>query len=229
MKEFIDNLYKQCASDRESYAIDATFDVFPKLFREHKFEVVDSILKNIDLSKLASGVMYTLVWATANYINALSEYQNFYLRVREEYARRGESSEKISKLFDSYKNGGKNLYDPNKPKYISPDTRDELLLDEKIAWAAEHDSDIEFYLKCYKSGQLSGEDRNKKFRQLRLTIGDEELRKRTVASLREMADLLEENANGWPGIYYCSLPKSNSLMKHTISSIEVIISYPWPG
>ena len=230
MKEFLDNLYKQCAANDNG--VFALFDALPSLLGDLKFDAVNGIMKDIDLSRVDTGVMYALINSTCSYIDQLSEYLPLYQRIREEFARRGESSKHISDLFDKYKDGGDpaRKYDPNAPPYVHTDIKDAQKLDDKIAWAESiGDEDLVDYLTFYKAGNLRQDEREKKFRNLRALLGEEEIRARTIKSLREMADLLENNTSCWPGIYYCDLPEDPLLKKTFIDGLEVVISYPWPG
>ena len=74
------------------------------------------------------------------------------------------------------------------------------------------------------------DDRCKKddFRKAELEMGEEAMRKKTIASLRAVADLLENTSGCNPGIYHCELPEE-PLLKNTIDTIKVTLSYPWGG
>jgi len=230
MKEFLDNLYKQCAANENG--VYALFDVFPALLSQKKFDVVNGLMKDLDLSRIDTSVMYAAINCTCSYIDQLPEYLPLYQRIREEFARRGEPSSRISSLFDRYKDGGDpaRKYDPNAPPYVDQDIKSAQRLDDKIAWAESiGDKDLVNYLTFYKAGRLRHDERENKFRNLQKLLGDEEIRRRSIKSLREMADLLEKNSGSWPGIYYCDLPEDPLLKKTFIDGLEVIISYPWPG
>ncbi len=232
MKEFLDNIYKQCATSKgdPSYEI---MKVLPKLFSEKKFEIVDNIFNQIDLSRLNTSAMYSFINLSARYIHQLQEYRSLYQKVREEFARRNETSERISNLFDKFQNGfgiNNEVYDPNETPYILPDVKDAQRLDAKINWAKEiGDKDLVTYLELYKSYSMRPEEKDAKFRKLSHDIGEDELRRRCIKSLRDMADLLETTTSYWPGIYYCDLPEDPLLKGTFIDGIEVTISYPWPG
>lgn len=230
MKEYLDTLYKACVAPNED-SMFVVGDVFPKLCGQRKFDVVNQLLIDIDLSRLDTSAMYGIVHMISSYINQIPQYKTFYQSVREEFARRGEPSARIKNLFDRYENGWeKDLFDPNKPPYKSPEQKAEESLDAKIAWAKElGDQDLVDMLTYYRSYKLGAEDRDRKFREMRFSMGDEELRKRTIESLREVANVLEKSAGSWPGIYYCSLPKDPLMDDTFIDGISVVISYPWPG
>lgn len=229
-KHFLDNLYKQCASSRAD-GVDSLFDVIPSLLGQRKFEVVNNIMRDIDLSRVHTSTMYSLVHLVSSYIHQLPEYRPLWQRCREEFARRGEPSKRIEDLFGKYENGWEDrLFDPNapEPKYYDPYSTEKL--DNAIARATElGDKDIIDYLTYYKAERLRYHDKDRKYRDLAHTLGDEEMRKRCIKSLREMADLLEKTTSCFPGIYYCDLPEDPLLKKTFIDSIEVTISYPWPG
>jgi hypothetical protein len=230
MKEFLDTLYKACVAPNDD-SMGLIFDVLPKLGGQRKFDVMNQLLVDIDISRLDTSAMYGIVHCISHYINQLPQYRTFYQNVREEFARRGEPSARIKDLFDRYENGWRgDLYDPNKPPYKSPDEKFEETLEAKIAWAQEiGDKDLVDMLTYYRSYRLGSQERDRKFQKMRMDMGDEELRKRTVESLREVADKLDKSAGSWPGIYYCDLPE-DPLMKNTfIDGITVVISYPWPG
>ena len=230
MKEFLDNLYKQCVSSRAD-GVDALFDVIPTLLGEKKFEVVNGILKDIDLSRVQGGTMYSLLHLVSNYREVLPEYKPYYQRVREDYARRGESSERIADLFDRYQNDDpKYKYDPNAPPNKGWREQQDDKLQAIINRARDiGDKDIVDYLTYYQADMETHKQRDRKFRELSHLLGEEELRKRCIKSLRETADLLEKSSGCWPGIYYCNLPEDPLLKKTFIDGIEVVISYPWPG
>lgn len=228
MKEFLDTLYKVCSQGKEG--MHELFDVIPALAGQRKFQTINQLMVDIDLTRIDTGTMYGLIHLTSDYINQLSHYRETYQKIREEFARRGETSAKISRLFDRYKDGSDRLFDPNAPPYKSPDEKFEDKLAAKITWAKEiGDKDLEDMLTFYQAERLHREERDRKFRQARIAMGDEEMRKRTIESLREVADLLEKSAGCWPGIYYCKLPEDPLLKRTFIDGIEVIISYPWPG
>jgi hypothetical protein len=231
VKEFLDNLYKHCASSRAD-GVDCLFDVIPTLLGEKKFEVVDSILRDMDLSRVHTSTMYSTVHLVCNYVDQLTEYKLYYTKCREEYARRGEPSTRIAKLFDKYENGGdpKWKYDPDAPPGKGWQEQRDDKLDDAIARAEKFgDKEVIDYLNYYKAEMLRYKDRDRKFRDLQFTMGEEEMRKRTIKALREMADLLEKSSSCFPGIYYADLPEDPLLKKTFIDSIEVTISYPWPG
>jgi hypothetical protein len=230
VKEFLDNLYKQCVSSRAD-GVDQLFDVIIPLCSEKKFEAVDSIIRDMILSRVSTSAMYTLLHLTYRYINYLPSFKSKYKEIREEFARRGEPSERINNLFDRYEDiPEKELYNPDAPQYKSPSQKSDELLDEKIKFAKEiGDKDLENFLTFYKAQCLRKIDSHDKFHNLRMTVGDDELRKRTIKALRDMADLLDKSTGSWPGIYYCDLPEDPLLKKTFIDGLEVIISYPWPG
>lgn len=227
---FLDNLYKQCASSR-SDGVDALFDVLGPLCAERKFEVVDKILETMDLSRCHTSTLYCTIHMVSSYIHQLPHYRPIYKAIREEFARRGEDSEHISDLFDKYENGWEDrLYDPNEPERKPYEPHSTEKLDFAIARATEiGDKDIIDYLNYYKAEQLRYKDRDRKYRELAHTLGDEEMRKRCIKALRDMANLLESTTSCFPGIYYCDLPEDPLLKKTFIDGIEVTISYPWPG
>lgn len=72
--------------------------------------------------------------------------------------------------------------------------------------------------------------RHDEFRRLQSKLGNEELRKRAIESLREVADILEKSTGSWPGIYYCTLSKWSDRKirgRDLMDGVTVILSYPW--
>lgn len=229
MKEFLETLYKKCSSSRAS-AIDEVLDVIAALSKAKKFEAINSIFLEADLSRLDGGTMYSLVNFTSNYIKVLPDYKKFYHKCREECARRGYSEKRIKDLYDRLENGGLHPYDPDAPEYIDHETRDLRDLDKRITEAdAAGDKQLAIWLSAYKSYSIGSKERESTFHQMQRAMGDEELRKRTIKALREMATKLEETSGCWPGIYYAKLPEDPLLKGTFIDGIEVVISYPWPG
>lgn len=232
MKEFLNNLYHTCAAGRTQSGVDQLFQVLPALLGERLFKSVNDILIQADLQRLDTSSMYAMVHLICNYIHQLPDYRNFYQRVREEYARRGEPSNRIASLFDKYENGGNRLFDPNAPPhdYRSHEEKFDEKLSAKIVWAKSlGDKDLEDMLTFYQAERTQREEKERTFKNLERVMGEKEMRKKTIQALREMADLLDENIGCWPGIYYCSLPEDPSLKRTFIDRIEVVISYPWPG
>jgi hypothetical protein len=230
VKEFLDNLYKQCSSSRAD-GIDEIYGVVGTLLVQRKFEVVNSILRDMDLAKVHISTMYALIHMTSPYIYQLPNYRTTYQKCREEFARRGETSEEIDDHFNKYKDGWQDrLFDPNAPPnknyHESQDAKFNAVMDKAQKLG---DKDIIDYLTYYQAYSLQFRDRDRKFRNLRSIIGEEEMRTRCVQSLREMADKLESTTSCWPGIYYCDLPEDPLLKGTFIGGIEVVISYPWPG
>jgi hypothetical protein len=230
VEKFLSNLYKQCAFSNGDGTYQL-FDVIPTLLGQRKFEAVDGIMKDVDLSKIDTSTMYSLIHLTASYIHQLPHYRPTYKRVREEFARRGESSQHINDLFDQYENGWKDrLFNPDEPIHQSHTEKFEEKLRSKIVWAQQTgDKDLVDMLTFYQAERLRRDERDHKFREMRHLLGEDEVKRRAITSLRKMADLLEENSTGWPGIYYCDLPEDPLLKKTFIDGIEVVISYPWPG
>jgi hypothetical protein len=230
MEEFLKTLYKVCSSQKDS-GVDLLFDIVPGLLGQRKFDEVNLLLTKIDLSRLNTSVMYAVINATSDYRFQLPYWNNLYQSIREEFARRGETKKRIESLFDRYKEPDlKRLFNPNTPSHKSP----EETMDDKIKTKLElarqlNDQDLEDMLNYYQAERLRYKERDDKFRKLRLLLGDEEIRKRCIKALREMADTLDETTAGWPGIYYCDLPEDPLFKKSFIASIEVCISYPWPG
>jgi hypothetical protein len=188
-------------------------------------------MEDIDLNRIDTSTMYCLVHLVSSHIHQLPFYRPLYKKIREEFARRGRSSDEIGELFDKFENGWEDrLYDPNAPPYKSPDQKSAEKLQAKIRWAREiGDKDLEDFLTFYQASKVHRDERDDQFYQLRNSLGEEVLRKKTIQALRDMADLLENNSGSWPGIYYCKLPENPLLKKTFIDGIEVIISYPWPG
>ncbi len=229
MKEFLDHLYKVVSSKQD--AVHDLFDVIPDLANEKRFNDINQILVDVDLSKLDTGTMYSMVFLTSSYIRQLPYYTKFFQKVREEYARRGEPESRINELLDQWEDGGgpDRLYDPNRKPYESYTKKFEETLDKKIAWAQEiGDKELEDILTSHKAARISSHEREEKFRQLRIMLGDNVLRDKAVQALRDMANLLDRGSSSWPGIYWCSLPEKD-FDKKLMSSITVIVSYPWGG
>ena len=229
MKEFLETLYKLNLT-KQSRAMDELWNFIAIYQTERKFEVIDQLMVELDLSKIDTSLMYCTVMLCSNYNVQLTQYSDFYNRVREEYARRGETEKRIKDLFDRFRNGGDRPFNPQALPHRSHEEIDQELLDDKIALAHKMgDKDLVRFLEYYKSHRERDKSRDLEFSQLRQAKGDEEIRKDVIASLRQMADLLESSAGSWPGIYYCKLPEKPLLKKTFIDGIDVTISYPWPG
>lgn len=125
IKEFLATIYKMCSGkESDSNAMDETWDVIIELARERRFETLNGVLAAADVSKLTTGVEYTMIHLTSPYINQLPDYRDFYQRVREDFARRHRPEEEIKSLFDRYRDGHfRDNYDPNKPEYIPPEKK----------------------------------------------------------------------------------------------------------
>lgn len=230
MEEFIKTLYKVCTISTAK-GIDLIYDVIPNLLEPSKFEELNKLLEVIDLKRIPISCMMALLNMTDNYRFQLLHRSEFYTRCREECARRGETEKHIKELFDRHLEvDEKRLYNPNAPPYISPEQKQDQLIESKISLARElGDQDLENLLSYYQSSRRDNEEKDRKFRQLRRECGDEVVRERCIAALREVADKLEQSAGGYPFIYYCNLPKDPLLDKTFIDGITVVISYPWPG
>ena len=230
MEDFLKTLYKACASQKDN-GVDLLFDVVPGVLGQRKFDEVNALLTKIDLSQLNTSVMYAVINVTSDYRFHLPYWNNLYQNIREEFARRGESEKSIRKLFDQYKEPDpKRLFNPNALPSKSPEETMDDKIKAKLELARQlDDKDLEDILNYYQAERLRYKERDDKFRKLRLLLGDEEMRQRCIKALREMADTLDETTTSWPGIYYCDLPKDPLFKKTFIDSIEVCISYPWPG
>lgn len=230
MKEFLTYLYNACAYSNQR-GVDAVWQVIANLTSEKKYDALNGLLRDLDFKRVDLSTLFCMITLIVNHKDKLSEYKSFYTKCREEYARRGEDSTRIGRLFDKY--------DPevwvveNRDGRQTLDEREESdwqKLDEKIAWAKKTgDKDLIHYLEVYKLYKIGAKEREDEYRQLRLNVGEEEIRKRAIKSLREMADTLEKSEGCWPGIYYAKLPGDPLFDKTFIDGIEVIISYPWPG
>ncbi len=218
--------------DHDSYAVDEVMDFISIISQNKDFENLNEFLVQVDLSKLTTGVLYCIVWQVCSYINQLPEYRNFYSRVREEYARRNRSEQDIKSLFDKLRDGGPHLYDPNAPKYIPPHVKDKIRMEEALQRAIDSgDKDLANYITWYMADRESRISRDNEFHKLRHQLGDEELRKRAIKSLRGIADILERSAGSYPGIYYCTLSKwvEGKDKKDIMDGVTVVLSYPWGG
>lgn len=234
IKEFLETLYKMCSSEHADHnAIDEIMDVFGHLSSEKRFDTINQILIEMNLDSVTTSAIYCTFTMIGNLINVLPEYGNFYQRARESYARRGKSESEINDLLDRWKDGGSRLYDPNKPPYIPPHVKDEQKLNDKIKWAESiGDQDLVNYLTWYKADRNLNKEREAKFRELKISLGEQELRKRTIQSLRGIADILENSSGSWPGIYYCTLSEwADSVIKKrsVMDGVTVVLSYPWGG
>lgn len=230
MEEFLKTLYKVCSVSRAD-GLDLLFDTVPGLLKPDAFQEVDKLLVTIDLSQVNTSTMYALVNMTSDFRFQLPNWERYYQRCREEYARRGETEKHISDLYDRYKEPDlKRLYNPNASPYKSSEEKHDDVINSKIALAKQlGDKELEDCLTYYQSMRQSARDRDRKFRQLRLLGNEQLMRDNCIKGLRAMADKLEESSSGWPGIYYCNLPEDPLLKKTFIDGIEVVISYPWPG
>lgn len=237
VEEFLPTLYKLCSLEYTDRAIDELWDVISDLAKEKRFSEINKFISIVDLSKITTGVSYSIIHIISYYYKVLPNYDDFYIRVRQDFARRNKSEQEIEKSFAKFKSGRNwgDVYDPEKPEQanVHPYERYENELDEKIELAkASGDAKTVDYLTWYKSVDMSRKSREEEFRQLNIELGDEELRKRTIQSLRGVADLLEKSTGSWPGIYYCKLSKwakSRDKDRDIMDSIEVVLSYPWGG
>jgi hypothetical protein len=230
VEEFLKTLYKICSVSRAD-GLDLLFDIVPGLLKPTTFDEVDKLLVTIDLSRVTPSTMYALVNLTSDFRFQLPNWERYYQRCREEYARRGESEKHIQDLYDRYETPDpKRLYNPNAIPQKTHEEKHEDVINAKIALAKQlGDKELENCLTYYQSMRQDSRDRERKFHQLR-TMGSEELmREKCIKALRAMADKLEESTSCWPGIYYCNLPDDPLLKKTFIDGIEVVISYPWPG
>jgi hypothetical protein len=233
LKDFLKTLYKLSATDHIDNGIDYLFRVVPHLKSERRFAELNDLLISLDLTRLDTSLIYAMVNITSDYREQLPYWTGFYQACREEFARRGEPQNRIGDLFDRYKEQDpKRKFDPDAK--VTPYKSIELVTDERIKARidlanSQGDKELADLLTYYQAERLNREERQRKFQQLRATAGDEELRKRCVKSLREIADTLDKTESCWPGIYYCDLPDDPLLKKTFIDGIEVIISYPWPG
>jgi hypothetical protein len=229
VKEFLETLYK-LSRFSHTQGIDELWHFMVVYFKDKKFEVIDQLFNEMDLSKLDTSLMYTSVMLASNYHKQISTYPDYYNRVREEFARRGESEDHIKELFDKLRDGGNHPYDPEAPAYKSPDKLDSEKLSKKIEEAQlSGDPEMVKYLIYYRAHLEHETEKRRKYSELRQNLGDEEVRKRAIVALRKMADLLEKSAGSWPGIYYLDLPEEPFLEKTFIDGLSVVVSYPWPG
>lgn len=219
-----------CASSGAD-ALDLLYNTIPPLLSQRNFGEIDLFLATLEMSQVDTSTIYSLVHLLSKYRQQLANWDKLYLQSREEFARRGKPADEITDLFDRYREiEAKELFNPDAPPYKSPEQKLEDKLTSKIVWAQEiGDRDLEDLLTYYQASRQQYKEREEKFRHLRQLLGNEELRQRCIKSLREMANTLEEGTGNWPGIYYCDLPENPLLKKTYIDSIEVCISYPWPG
>lgn len=92
----------------------------------------------------------------------------------------------------------------------------------------EKDRDLFEILSDYRQILIGNQERVKRFRHLKRFLGNSDLKKYVISSLRSMADELENEP--MLGIYFAELPKKEPPAKgNTMDYIEVSISYPWGG
>jgi len=101
---------------------------------------------------------------------------------------------------------------------------------EKIISSLSQDKDEELLkiLNSYRNDLIYKEDRNKKFRNLNLFLGDIDLKLYVIKSLRSMADELEKKDRLY--VMFAELPEREPPAKgSTMDYIEVMVSYLWGG
>lgn len=107
----------------------------------------------------------------------------------------------------------------------------EGLLD-KIEQYRQSEPEMIKYLEWYRDRLWDDQVKSETFREEYHKIGEEAMRKKTIAALRAVADLLESTSGCDPGIYSCELPEepiAKSLPKNIVDEIKVTLSYPWGG
>jgi hypothetical protein len=106
-------------------------------------------------------------------------------------------------------------------------TKERQVMLDKIEQYRETEPVMVKYLEWYRDHMWREQVKKDAFRKENHK-DEEAMRKKTIASLRAMADLLETTSGVWPGIYHCELPEE-PLLKNTIDTIKVTLSYPWGG
>lgn len=107
-------------------------------------------------------------------------------------------------------------------------TKERQVMLDKIEQYRDSEPVMIKYLEWYRDQMWDEQVKKDAFRKEERDIGEEAMRKKTIASLRAVADLLESTSGCWPGIYSCELPEE-PLLKDTIDTIRVTLSYPWGG
>lgn len=225
MKEFLESIYKQCTLV-DSDGSPELFEVLPVLFKQKKLDAVNTMMMDLDLTKVHTSTMYTFVFLVSYHTHELSYYKKFLSKIREEWARRGDTQAHIDSLLDKWEDG----HPYKNTTYAEPKLTLDQRLALKIAEADKNgDSETVTLLTYYQSSLIRRDEKERKFRSLQRTIGDDKLREKTIQALKDMAKVLEEGTGSWPGIYYCEIPDDPIRKETFMASLEVTISYPWPG
>lgn len=217
---FLDRLYDIMQVSR-SDAIDEVYHVIPDLVIARKFDQVNSILENMDVTKVNTSIMYSMLHLVSRYVNQLPYYNKFWQKVWDHFMFLVENPkpdakpadiytvERVEKLVGKYKNGPSfgPIYNPeedDKPRKSHTEIFDEKLI-AKIAWAKEiGDKDLEDMLTYYKLTRDRKDTEDREYRRLSSRLGDKELTRQACEALRAMADYLEKSGPHF--MIHCQLP-----------------------
>lgn len=92
------------AEDRKEDAIDMIFDVFFNLW--NKYDIMNSILDKIDVSKLSGGSLCSILTNTFKYSEQIPNHVIFFQKVSDEYIRRGKTPEQVKKILVGLQGAG---------------------------------------------------------------------------------------------------------------------------
>ena len=96
--EFFAEVYRLIAADKSRKALTEIYDFLDDLLLEHRFTVVDLILKAVDLGKLDSTCMIGFLSITYIYHHQLAQRDPLLLRIKLECLAQGYSEEKVDRL-----------------------------------------------------------------------------------------------------------------------------------
>jgi hypothetical protein len=238
----LENIYDMCQVSRAD-AMDELYCTIPDWLGERQFERVNDILKQVDVQRLHNSILYSMLHLTSAYVDMLPYYKTLWQKVFDEFHRRRNdpdaekdqvrTPEQIESLLGGLRDGPRiadHKYKPERDDAPRPKSHEEQWtdkIDAKMAWAKEiGDEDLYNMLKYYKSERDRNQKPHNEFHRMRARLGDREVDRLTVESLRAMADYIEKKGPHF--IIGCDLPplpifSGKDHVERYVSHIEVTL------
>lgn len=93
---FLERVYELHAEGKKADSLDVIYDAFFNFW--DRFDIMTEVLQKADISKMGNSAMLSILTNTFKYSSRLPEHTIFFQKVANEYAKRGESKERIEKL-----------------------------------------------------------------------------------------------------------------------------------
>lgn len=121
-KDFLAQLYGLFAADKRTAGLDLIFDTFDSWLEEGKFDLMNEVHDQVDLTKIPTSAMVSLLVQTFKYDMKVSNHAALVIRIETYLRDSGESEKRIEGLLSGLRTCGdywKNMEMLGAPEWIA--------------------------------------------------------------------------------------------------------------